>query len=223
MTILNALATLTEITTYYNEYVVKATKKYPNKKMIVAFSYKDGKDTRFRAVKCDFADINPFMLTVCEKSNSSRHVDESAEKTYKLRLTNVKNDSVKKANDSFIKRCFNNEVVFDVSADEFFSKWEIFKNMYKNIAPSVIYAKRAKQKKQKKQETTQLNLTIGHFTEWLIIGEKWSINTDTVNNGYDYKDKDGTVYEVKSCYSTVDYNGDKFYFGGSSIEQTKDN
>lgn len=191
--------------------------------MIIAFSYKDGNNYRFRAVKCDFEDIKPHMLKVCEKSFSSRHVSaEYTKKTYKLRLENLKNASEKGKNDSFIKKFFNNECVFDISDIEFFEKFEAFRSLYDRCANKVIYAQRAEQKKQKKQENTQMNLTVGHFTEWLIMGNEWSINCTAAPNGYDYKDNNGNTYEIKSNYGKIKYNGKYITFGGSSIEITKD-
>jgi len=221
--ILSADSTVSEISAYYADYTERAKRKYPDKKMIVAFSYKCGTEYRFRAVKCEFEDIKPHMLSVCEKSFSSRHTTaDKAERTYKLRLENLKNASDKGKNDSFVKMFFNNECVFDISETEFFAKLDTFRTLYGHCANDVIFAQRAKQKKQKKQENTQMTLTVGHFTEWLIMGDKWSINCIACPNGFDYKDENGNTYEIKSSYGKVKYNGENISFGGSSIEITKD-
>ena len=219
---LNAFSTVEEISAYLAMWCKLATKVYREKKLIIAFSYKCGTEYRFRAVKCSFTDIKPYMVSVCEKSFSSRHVSYECDVTYKLRLENVKNGSIKGSNDSFVKQFFNNECVFDIDENEFFTKFELFKSMYGHGASAEISAQRAKAKRQKKGENTEMTLTVGHFTEWLINPENYKINVKTVKNGYDYKDKNGNTYEIKTCYSKVKYNGQNYSFGGSTIELSKD-
>ncbi len=218
---LNEFSTVEEINEYLNAWSHLATKIYTKKRLIIAFSYKCGTEYRFRAVKCDFTDIKPYMVSICEKSFSSRHVSSECDVTYKLRLENVKNGSKKGVNDSFVKQFFNNECVFDIDEKEFFTKFELFKSIYGHNASNIISAQRAKAKKQKKGENTEMTLTVGHFTEWLINPD-YKINVKTIKNGYDYREKNGNTYEIKTCYSKVKYNGQIYSFGGSTIELSKD-
>ena len=213
-------STIEEIKEYLTAWTVLATKIYKTKQLAIGHFYNNGTENRFRVVVCEFSDITENNVSIDEKSNSSRHVSEDTEKTYKLRLTNLKNR--RNGEKSFIQRTFNNETLIDISEDEFFESFETFKTIYSECANSIIFAQRAKQKKQKKGESTQMTLTVGHYVEYLLNPEEWKINCVTIRNGYDLKTKDGRIFEIKTCCGKIKHGETVYNFGGSTIELSKD-
>lgn len=213
-------STIEEIKAYLTAWQELATKIYKTKQLAVGHFYNNGTENRFYVVVCDFSDITENNVRIDEKSNPSRHVPAETEKTYKLRLSNLKN--CRNGEKSFIQRTFNNETLIDISEDEFFDGFETFKTIYSECANSVIYAQRAKQKKQKKGESTEMTLTVGHYVEYLLNPEEWKINVKNIKDGYDLKTKDGRIFEIKTCLGKIKH-GEKIYsFGGSTIELSKD-
>lgn len=213
-------STRQEICAYIAAYIALATKVYSNKKLAIAFTYNMNGETFVKVVSVPFSVLCADYVSIDEKSNSSRHVSADTEKTYKLRLTNLKNKG--ESGKSFIKEYgFTSETLLEMTFADFISGYEQFTEQYAECANSVIYAQRAKQKRQKKAQNTQMTLTIGHYIESLLTND-WSINCITVRNGYDVK-INNVPYEVKSCLGKIKYNGENYSFGGSSIELTKDN
>lgn len=208
-------STLAEVAAYLAEWRTLAVKKYPEKRLAIGLFT----DSKFIILDCDFSDITENNVSIDEKSFSSMHKEDNGEKVYKLRLSNLKNS--KNGEKSFLLRCFRNTVLFECSLDEFFSRFEWFRNEYGNCANDVIFAQRAKAKRQKKAENTQMTLTVGHFAEYLLSGGNWSINAKAIQNSYDVK-VNNTPYEVKTCLGKITYNGTIYNFGGSSIELAKD-
>lgn len=222
--ILTKDSSIAEVRAYLDAYLRQLTAVYTNKLAIAVFAYKLGAETRIQAIIGSAADFfTEYTCSIDEKSNSSRHVSATAPKTYKLRFTNIKN---KGANGkSFMQMFFNKNVLFDISIDEFMNGYDEFVNSldYAEIC-SEIAAIRYKQKKQHKMESTQLNLTVGHYVEKLVcdtFGIDWRLNVANHKNGYDVKDRNGQTYEVKSCLGKIKWNGETYSFGGSSIEISK--
>lgn len=212
--ILTKDSTPEEIAEYLAIWRELAVKKYPNKRLAVGLFT----DNKFVILDCNFSDITENNVCIDEKSFSSMHRENDGKKAYKLRLTNLKNS--KNGEKSFLLRCFNNKVLYECSLSEFFTRFESFKNEYENCAGSVIYAQRLKAKRQKKAESTQMTLTVGHFAEYLLTNGNWSINAKAIQDSYDVKVND-IPYEVKTCLGKITYNGNKYNFGGSSIELAK--
>ena len=212
-------STREEICAYIAAYIALATKTYREKQLAIAFTYNVSGKTFVKVVSVPFSVLSADYVSIDEKSNPSRHVPADTEKTYKLRLTNLKNKG--KNGKSFIKQYgFTSETLMEMTFDEFINGYEHFREQYAGCANSVIYAQKAKQKRQKKGENTQMTLTIGHYIESLLTKD-WTINCATVKNGYDVK-INGIPYEVKSCLGKIRYNDEIYSFGGSSIELSKD-
>ena len=212
-------STIEEISAYLTAYIALATKVYSNKKLAIAFTYNINGETFVKVVSVPFSVLCADYVSIDVKSNSSRHVSEDVEKTYKLRLTNLKNKGG--SGKSFIKEYgFTSETLLEMTFSDFINGYGQFTEQYAECANSVIYAQRAKQKKQKKAHSTQMTLTIGHYIESLLTND-WSINCTTVKNGYDVK-INNIPYEVKSCLGKIKFNDDTYSFGGSTIELSKD-
>ena len=213
-------STREEICAYLTAWQKLATKIYKTKQLAIGHFYNNGTENRFRVVVCDFSDITENNVSIDVKSFPSRHVSEDTEKTYKLRLTNLKN--CRNGEKSFIQRTFNNEILIDISEDEFFDGFETFKTIYSECANSVIFSQRAKAKRQKKGESTEMTLTVGHYVEYLLNPGEWRINVKNVKDGYDLKTKDGRIFEIKTCCGKIKHGEKVYSFGGSTIELSKD-
>lgn len=212
-------STREEVCAYIAAYITLATKVYSNKKLAIAFTYNMSGETFVKVVSVPFSVLSADYVSIGEKSNSSRHVSADTEKTYKLRLTNLKNKGVN--GKSFLKEYgFTSETLLEMTFSDFINGYEQFTEQYAEYANSVIYAQRAKQKRQKKAQNTQMTLTIGHYIESLLTND-WLINCVSVRNGYDVK-INNIPYEVKSCLGKIKFNGDTYSFGGSTIELSKD-
>lgn len=222
---LNANSTVADFAEYLRAYAQGATSVHKDKKAIAVFSYKCGAETFVKAISGDFSEF--FTTDTCSldvKSNSSRHVAETVEKSYKLRFSNVKN---KGANGrSFLQNYgIPRTAIFEMTVDDFMNGYFEFIEEYGDGATNEIARQRYAQRKAKKLESTQLTLTVGHYIEYLLckqFGQSYSINVSNYKNGYDVKDSNGQKYEVKSCLGKIKFEGETYSFGGSSIELSKD-
>lgn len=222
---LNPMSTVSEVAEYLRAYAEGAVSVHKGKKTIAVFTYKCGAETFVKAISGDFAEF--FTVDTCsidEKSNSSRHVAETVEKSYKLRFSNIKNKGVNGR--SFLQNYgIPRAAIFEMSIDDFMNGYFEFIDEYGDGATNEIAKQRYAQRKSKKLENTQLTLTVGHYIEYLLceqFGQSYSINVSNYKNGYDVKDSNGQKYEVKSCLGKIKFDGETYSFGGSSIELSKD-
>ena len=143
----------------YLDYKAILTGRYPDKQMLLVFSYSQGKQYKIRFVTATPDEfLKAEYFTISEKSYASRHVKKDAPKVYKLRWTNVK--TKKNGQPSFLLKYGmqkEREILPEMDADEFLDGYANFLS----------------------KEDSSENETVGHYIEFLVLkafGNDYSSN-----------------------------------------------
>ena len=207
-------ASFEEIQEYLDCYKSVLTSRYPDKQMLLVFSYSEGKDYKIKFITTTPEEfLRAEYFTVTEKSTASRHVKKDAPKVYKLRWTNVK--TKKNGQPSFLLRYGiyqEREILPEMDADAFLNGYMDF--ISKNKSPETA---------KEINDSSQLTETVGHYIEFLVLqafGQSYTANFKSAKYGYDAK-LNNIPYEIKSCLGKLkDSKGNSWNFGGSSVEFT---
>ncbi len=203
-------ASFEEIQAYLNCYRDILTNKYPDKQMLLVFSYSEGKDYKIKFITTTPEEfLKAEYFTITEKSAASRHTRKDAPKVYKLRWTNVR--TRKNGQPSFMLRYGiqkEREILPEMDADKFLEGYQEFMHQASGIS-------------QETDESSRLSETVGHYIEFLVLqsfGQPYTANFRSAKYGYDVK-INGIPYEIKSCLGQLkDSKGNSWKFGGSSVE-----
>ena len=204
-------ASFAEIREYLDCYKKILTSRYPDKQMLLVFSYSDGKDYKIKFIRTTPEEfLRAEYFTITEKSTASRHTRKDAPKVYKLRWTNVRTRKNKQP--SFLVRYGiqkERELLPEMNADDFLNGYADFISKQK---PSGT-----------EQDNSQASETVGHYIEFLVLqafGQSYKANFKSAKEGYDARIND-IPYEIKSCLGHLkDSKGNSWNFGGSSVEVT---
>ncbi len=207
--VLSRNASFAEIQEYLNAYKKILKSRYPDKQMLLVFSYSEGKDYKIKFITTTPDEfLKAEYFTVCEKSAASRHVSKDAPKVYKLRWTNVR--TKKNGQPSFMLRYGiqkEREILPEMNADAFLDGYQKFISK--------------QQSGQETEEASQLGETVGHYLEFLVLqafGQPYTANFRSAREGCDVK-INKIPYEIKSCLGQLkDSKGNSWKFGGSSVE-----